>query len=256
MALREFSEFEKKVIKEKLIKNGGKLSSLFENDFNNEVRIIVYYYESKNRKFELRSEKYSGDQIYNALVDMIQLLNFLLENDYLYRHFLPATNLNDFNVEKQISIGDFNGSKSLNFLASDDQNFISDFILKNENVIFKAAEPLRALAKRDFSSQEEIQHIQIIKQSKKSTSTSLFIGIGTILVGIGSIVGTCSEKKDSSQVLFKMMGEIEQKIDQSIKNDSSQEKKYLKLKDRLDSMKRSIYKRRKNHNNKKSVLKK
>lgn len=177
--MREFSEYERGIISGKLIQGAG-LSHCFPDDFRAHVKIILKSNPNGSHKFEYFSDKYSSQQIQDALVDLVYLLEFLEHNGLLRIYYPAATSLKNYQFQEEVKLGDYQYGPSAELLLAHDAKHIAEFINRNEYNIFRATEPLRSLVNHGFRSLEERMHGQMISQQRIANIITLCIGIGSI----------------------------------------------------------------------------
>ncbi|MEK6782173.1 MAG: hypothetical protein AABY93_10725 [Bacteroidota bacterium] len=243
--MREFSEYEKKVINEKLIK-GSDFSGLLSDDLYKKSKVIIRinFNGSGKHKIEYRSDSYDAQLAIDEIVDLYHLLNFLLETK-LIRKYPPAANTNrDHKTSPTISLGISESREIKNFSLESGSSNLGEFIMQHENYKFKATEPLRFFAANNFESSEDRKHRDNLKHIRKQLNVTLIVAIaGFIITGF---IGYVQYKKSYDELFYEngiMRSKIEV-LETKLRNDSLNHtvinQRTMKLKRELDSTKTSI----------------
>ena len=185
--MRDFSDYEKRVIKEKLIQGSG-LSNML--DFKMKGQLLASINVSGNighHMFTFRSNTYEGQLAVNELVDLFDLLTYLLKEGYIRKYPNAATTHRDGEVSPVISLGDANSGRESTFLLNINSRELGDFIKVHENYNFKATAALKAHAEGNFITQEEKRHNQIIIKARNANRITVVLAIVTILIGAAGI---------------------------------------------------------------------
>ena len=212
--MREFSPHEQAIIKDKLI-NGAVFTKLFSDNFLTNTKFEIEIDRSENgfSRFQFVSETYSPEQGSKELVNMVNLLQFLLLNGLVYKYPPIGFNLSDYDAEPSFTLGNETlspGKGNVNIrrtLLSGFPKEITDFINTYWYYQFEATEPLKSLAHHDFKSLEERMHNESVSQQKVANRITLVIALATI-------VFTYYQNKVSYDDLNFKVGELTEKFRQ------------------------------------------
>ena len=128
--MREFSEFEKRVIVENLIPGSG-LSHCFLKEFRENIQIIISAKNDHKYTFEFRCKvTFSVNQVQDTLIDVVSLLGFLRKEGLIRTYYPAFTDLNEdkydiqkrFEAKEQISLGEPQEGESMEFIIADGAN--------------------------------------------------------------------------------------------------------------------------------------
>ncbi|HEY5825828.1 MAG TPA: hypothetical protein VIT44_15745 [Cyclobacteriaceae bacterium] len=185
--MREFSKYEKRIIRDKLIE-GSRLSDML--DFKEKGELIAFInfdnYPGRH-KFTFKSDTYNGQLAIDELVDLFDLLTYLLKEGYVRKYPDANTSFRDEEFSPEISLGDPNNGKAQTFLLNFNSRELGNFIQIHENYKFKATATLTAQSDRNFISQEEIRHNEIMKKATNANLIALTLSIITVLIGASGI---------------------------------------------------------------------
>jgi hypothetical protein len=180
--MREFSKYERDLIKGHLIKGSG-ISGMLSSAFKEKAKFKITFDPSGSQKFEYFSSEFAVEDARDEMVNLIELLEFLLSEKYIRKYPPTATSLRDFNETETISFGDSWSAQQQTFILHEKSNYLGEFLKWNEDSIFKATESLKNLALNDFQTAEEIRHVQILRQSRHANKITLGLAISTVLIG-------------------------------------------------------------------------
>jgi hypothetical protein len=184
--MREFSQTEQAIIKDHLISGAG-LSAMLPN-VDKIKWLITYDGESDLASYNFRSDQIEAQPAYNALVEMIELLKYLVAGGLVRKQNLAATveaTMEDMTHKRTISLGNSASNKNVAFIPSDGLEY-AHFIFDNENTRFVALAPLVEHSRNDFISPEDRRHYQQLRQTRTANIVSIIVGTFSILFGVYS----------------------------------------------------------------------
>jgi len=178
--MREFSQFERNIIKNHLLK-GARLPGMLSEEFRKSARLLIHYLKDGAIKLEYRSDGYSRELATEEIVNIVELLGFLEKNG-LIRKYPPSATIQAFNDEAEISLGESEGSATEEFLLHQGSSHIPKFIKQTQDYEFKATEPLRTLAEHNFKSEEDRRHEETMRNARTSNRIAIFVALTTLVV--------------------------------------------------------------------------
>lgn len=126
--MREFSDYEKKIILTKLIDGSGLANML---DFNSKGQLLVAINIAGQlgiHKFTFKSTTYDSQIAVNELVDLFDLLKYLLEEGYVRKYPDAATTERETEFSPVISLGEQNNGQAKTFLLNVNARELGDFL--------------------------------------------------------------------------------------------------------------------------------
>jgi hypothetical protein len=238
--MREFSQFEQNLIRNHLIRGAG-LPGMLSNDFREKARLVIHFDPKGHTKFEYRSDDYESSKATEELVNIVDLLEYLLTEGFIRKYPPNFTSLREFDVQEQISLGESQSQKSQNFLLHDGSLYLPKFIMQTENYVFKATEPLRTLTLNDFQTAEERRHNQAMSKATNANRIALAVAVASII--LPTVLGYMQYRNSYDELLTKLTIEsaendvLRKAINESNSLTNEVTKDVKSLKDEIETMK-------------------
>ncbi|HMV09231.1 MAG TPA: hypothetical protein PK325_10665 [Cyclobacteriaceae bacterium] len=184
--MRQFSDYEKKIISTHLI-NGAGITGMLSSDLLEKGKFHITIDPDKRQRFEFYSSEIPVEAARDEMVNLIELLIYLDEEKLLRMYPPVSTNLDDFNATVSFTFGDTWSEQKLTFLLHEKSNYLGEFLKWRRDYFFKVTEPLKNLAENNFQTAEEIRHNQILNQANRANRLTLVVAVATILIGFAGI---------------------------------------------------------------------
>lgn len=204
--MREFSEYERGIIKKKLIA-GSNLSGMLSHEFFFYSELLVTIKLTGTHQFKFASDVIVKEKAFGELIDLITLLQFLLDNGLIIAYPTAATVMRFYDKQDEtISLGNGRGSMTTTWNTTEQDTYIGDFIKRHENSRFKATEPLVMLTKHNWKTWDERKHQQGIW-------VAIGIALITAIIGAAGIWFQYYESTKELNEVRKKQERLEAKID-------------------------------------------
>lgn len=199
--MREFSNKEKAIIKERLL-NGSFFHELPSAEFLSKGKLLIRVSPKGNHRFEFFTDELPDNAANEEIIDIITLLEYLDREGLVVKYPPPATVVRDFTDGGEISLGDSGSRTSKAFMFTKESKHIVEFLVANDNCVFKATQPLKALCDHDFKTPQQRQFETSIRWTRRGQTIAMVTAVaGILLTLIANILtgGRVNERAEKMQ---------------------------------------------------------
>jgi hypothetical protein len=150
--MREFSNAEQRIIDKLLANSGIRFKNLFSDSILNRSRIEI----DKDGKIDIyTSDGKDWESIIQEMNILVNLIRYLLNNQLIYAYS------NEVILPKySASIGSFSGGGHHTLSYPYNRKLLARIIIRHQDNLFNAYEPLRRLSQDSFILKDEMRHRQ------------------------------------------------------------------------------------------------
>lgn len=178
--MREFSSKEKAIIKDRLLK-GSFFHELPSTEFLSKGKLMIRVSLKGNHRFEFFTDELPDNAANEEIIDIITLLEYLDRKGLVVKYPPPATVVRDFTDGGEISLGDSGSQTSKSFLLLKESKHIVEFLVANDNYVFKATQPLKA-CDHDFKTPQQRQFDTSIRWTRRGQTIAIITAVAGILL--------------------------------------------------------------------------